>query len=106
MAKAFQDELILAAGIPDDPIRCPRCQGGNINLKGFLRRDFEDVWEEGQSVACTLGDEALLQEVEVVECRDCHIRFVIISRRLYELEQEHSRYLAALAIANGQGNAC
>ena len=93
--KKMIERVIPAVQVKTDPIRCPRCDGRNLTLEGVVTRGFEEI---------TLGDNPVVQkfaeelerETHSIECRDCQIRFLIMTADEYSLAQQNMQLHEAL----------
>jgi hypothetical protein len=101
----FMEEIISVTQVPN-PVRCPKCGGGNLVLKGVLQREYEETWENGQEVGNKIGDGPLTHEVERIICSDCKICFVLQTRELYQLTQTNSELAGELSKLTGRGKPC
>jgi DNA-directed RNA polymerase subunit RPC12/RpoP len=89
------ERSIPASQVPTDAIRCPRCKGQNITLKGYLTREFTERLQDGQVVEQKFAD-ALERETKILECNDCQIRHLIMTQEEYALSVQNMQLNEAL----------
>jgi hypothetical protein len=87
---AMHERAIPAAQVKTDPIRCPGCDKRNITLTGNITREFSERLENGEMVEQKLAEE-LARETSAIECRDCQVRFLIMTAEESDLLGENDK---------------
>src|SRR5438067_1578276 len=81
----FRETVIAEGDVPNNPVRCPQCQGEDIVLYGYERFAYT-AWlvngEEVRTENCDTGE----QTVEAIDCQRCAIRFRLMEKSEYELQ--------------------
>ncbi len=80
-------ELVNAEDINPKDVRCPRCKGNTLVLKGNHQVAHEEILQDGVVVSSTSDPNTHSFELEIIECMPCSVRFVIKPRQVYELEK-------------------
>ena len=80
----FREEAIAASCVSSDPIRCPRCKGQTLVLKGNVIRAFEERLQDGNVVEQKFA-EALERETSVIDCIPCKISWQVMTEAESEL---------------------
>lgn len=81
------EEKINAGDIDANDIRCPRCKGTTLILKGNHQIVHEEILQDGVVVSSTNDPNTHAFELEIIECTPCSVRFLIKPREVYELEK-------------------
>ncbi len=90
------ERVIPAAQVPVEPVTCPRCKARDITLKGVVTRGFTETCVSVSDHVQTTFAEELEREIDTIECRDCQIRFVIMTEEEYSLAQQNMQLHEAL----------
>jgi hypothetical protein len=80
----YREQPIAAVSVPTDPIRCPRCKGQTLVLKGNVTRGFEERLEDGLVVEQQFVD-FLERETSVIDCIHCKISWQVMTEAEVEL---------------------
>lgn len=82
-------ERAIAPGqVPTNPIRCPKCRGRNLVLEGSICRGFVEHSNNGKVIKQELADE-LERETYSIECKECEIRWFIMTHEEHALFVEN-----------------
>jgi DNA-directed RNA polymerase subunit RPC12/RpoP len=81
------EESICAEDIDPKDIRCPRCHGQTLILKGNHQIAHEEILQDGVIVESKNIPEMHAFEVEIIECTPCSVRFLVKSKDMFQLEK-------------------
>lgn len=106
MSKPISREVTVSTeDVPDDPLRCPQCEGQNLVLIGTLQKDYQETWENGKKISSSAGED-LFHEVDVMECNDCGVRYYIITEEVAELMRLNQTFASKIAELTEGSNIC
>jgi DNA-directed RNA polymerase subunit RPC12/RpoP len=98
----IQEEIVNAADIDPNSIRCPRCKGDTLILKGNSQIAREEVMEKGEIISVNTNADSHAFELEVIECMPCDRRFIIKTREVFQLEQSNESLRQLVIEATGK----
>jgi len=78
-------EVSLHPDMVQDAGKCPGCGGVDLLWEGVFRRAFLEEFSGGISLGEQL--QSLEKTIVAINCRDCHTRFLLSPRSLYELHK-------------------
>lgn len=82
----MMNEMVNAEDINPKDIRCPRCKGQTLILRGNFQIAHEEILQEGKLVESKSMPETGAFELEIMDCTACSVRFLIKPKEVYELE--------------------
>lgn len=82
----INSEIVNAEDIDAKDVRCPRCKGNTLILKGNFQVAHEEVLRGGTTVDSKSFPETGTFELETIDCTACSIRFLIKPKEMYDLE--------------------
>jgi len=92
-------EVSIHADQVTDPSRCPRCKSQDILWEGSFRREFLEEFRAGESQGEDLRP--IEKCIVAINCKACQTRFLLESKRLYELRKRIMEL--EMQVAGGRG---
>jgi hypothetical protein len=80
-------EMVSADDIDPKDIRCPRCKGNTLILKGNHQIAREEVLQDGVVVQAKTLSDVHRFEIETIECHMCSVQFEVKPGELFELHK-------------------
>lgn len=80
-------EMVNADDIDPKDIRCPRCKGNTLILKGNHQIAREEVLQDGVVVQAKTLSDVHGFEIEIIECHMCSVQFEVKPGELFELHK-------------------